>query len=226
MIITVKTVEVKDKDGTEYRRIQDTDGKWYSVWDTALFKHLKADAAADIETKKQGDFTNITAAKPASAGTPAAKGSGGGYYQDSPEKRASIERQTCLNAAVALAPNVIGDPDSVTVLQIARYFYHWVSTGQLPTVPVGAQPKRYPSEESDEQLPATTKAKGNVIPSNEDRQQWVDGLKALKMSEKAAFELLKVGTISQLLFKGYTVESALAELEGIPPPEGEQEGMV
>ena len=64
-----------------------------------------------------------------------------------------------------------------------------------------------------------------VVADDDDRKVWAAGLKRLQMTEKAAWDILKAQSLSQLLFRGISIEKALEQLEQATPPDGEQEAM-
>ena len=77
---------------------------------------------AEYTSEPNGNFPNKI--KPAQQ--PFAGGGGGGFRKENPESRRSIERQTCLKAAVEVSPE--GAQPHV-VLSYAEQFVQWLGEG-------------------------------------------------------------------------------------------------
>lgn len=125
MKILIKEVDQKQgKSGNTYLLVVDAAGNKYSCWDMQLSSILKPGSNVEVETKKEGNFTNIISAKQVQTQESMTKED---WAEKDNQKRRSIERQISAELAVSLVNS--GKVEPAVLLKWADRIYAWISVG-------------------------------------------------------------------------------------------------
>ena len=237
---TVASTEMKPTStGGVQTIVHFTDGSKSSGFEPGL-QSLKAGDVFQWEPEVKGKYINIkpgawevtghTEVTPVSKPEPKSDMSKDEWAEKDRRTRLSIERQTCLKAAVDFL--VAGTADSKFCLKVAEEFYDWVSIGKLPDTPK-TDTKQAPLIPQDEGLDspppkdATSKPVAQKKASSGEPPTTLKELKALAHSRfgilniNAFLEAAEVEKVENIKDFGATWETIKKNREIKPTPQEE-----